>query len=203
MDAKSRDAFFTKPEIAKKFVDKVNSLYPLLNYDNVIEPSAGAGDILMYLPKETRIGLDIYPEHLEVLPSDFFDYEFPKGKTIIVGNPPFGRQSKLAIQFFNKCAEYADVIAFIIPRSWMKYRAQKQLDKNFELYSSIILPDKAFTLDGVDHTVRCCAQIWGKYPPTQGTGGYETWNDAVSQEMLDDIDAYQEKHGCYEKSTSK
>lgn len=203
MESKKRDAFFTKPDIAKRFVEKVNSLYPLDAFDNVIEPSAGAGSILQCLPDKTRIGLDIVPMHDEVLPNDFFDYTFPKGKTAVVGNPPFGRQSKLAIEFFNKCARYADVIAFIIPRSWMKYRTQKQLHPDFELYSSIILPDEAFTLDGKPYTVRCCIQIWSKYPPTvSGSGGYETWNDKVSQEMLDDIDAYQEKHGCYAKPTS-
>lgn len=200
--SKERDAFFTKPEIAKRFVDKVDELYPLAGFDNVIEPSAGSGSILQHLPKHNRIGLDIEPMHEEVLPGDFFDYSFPKGTTAVVGNPPFGRHSKLAIEFFNNCAQYADVIAFIIPRSWMKYKTQKQLNPDFELYTSIVLPDESFTLDGEPYTVRCCAQIWSKYEPKQGVGGYISWNDKVDQVLLDDIDKYQQKHGCYEKPTS-
>lgn len=197
---KARDAFFTNPEIAKGFVDKVETLYPFKNYDTVLEPSAGNGAILQFLPETKRVGLDIEPMTKEILPGDFFDYTPPKGKTIVVGNPPFGKQSKTAIQFFNKCAEFADVIAFIIPRSWMKFRTQNQLHKEFGLYSSITLPDKAFLLGGEEYVVRCCAQIWGRYKPTgKGTGGYESWNEKVSQEMLDDIDAYQEKHGCYDE----
>ena len=201
--SKDRDAFFTRPNIAKRFVGKVNELYPLWSYDNVIEPSAGSGSILAHLPEHNRIGIDIIPLHNDVEAQDFFDYEFPKGTTAVVGNPPFGRQSKLAIEFFNKSAKHADVIAFIIPRSWMKYRTQKQLAPEFELYASIILPDESFTLDDKPYTVRCCGQIWAKYPPkTDKGGGYISWNDKVSQEMLDDIDAYQQKHGCYEKPSS-
>ncbi len=199
--SKERDAFFTKPEIAERFVGKVNELYPLWSYDNVIEPSAGNGNILQFLPTHNRIGLDLEPMHEEIIEGDFFDYKFPTGATAVVGNPPFGRSSKLAIEFFNRCAEHADVIAFIIPRSWMKYRTQKQLSPDFELYASIILPDAAFTLDGKDYTVRCCGQIWAKKPPekVETGGGYISWNDKVSQDMLDDIDAYQKKHGCYDK----
>ena len=199
--SKERDAFFTKPKIAERFVGKVNELYPLWAFEHVVEPSAGAGDILQYLPEENRVGYDIHPLSDEIIEQDFLKMETMKlGSTAVVGNPPFGRQSKLAIEFFNKCAPWADVIAFIIPRSWMKYRTQKQLHPDFELYCSIVLPDESFTLDGKDHTVRCCAQIWAKYPPVVDIGGgYLSWNDKVSQEMLDDIDAYQTKYGCYEK----
>ena len=34
--------------------------------------------------------------------------------------PPFGKVSSLAIRFFNKCAQFSDVIAFIIPRTFNK-----------------------------------------------------------------------------------
>ena len=199
-ESKDRDAFFTKDDIAQRFIDKVDSLYPLNEFDDIIEPSAGSGRILHKLPFGSR-GFDIHPMSDDIIEADFLKLNaYAYGNhTLAIGNPPFGRQSKLAIQFFNKCAEFADVIAFIIPRSWMKYRTQNQLNKNFELYSSIVLPDKAFTLDGKDYAVRCCAQIWAKEPPKQGVGGYESWNDRVSQEMLDNIDAYQLKYNCYEK----
>ena len=38
---KDLDKFYTKPEIAKKFVDVVNQYFPLDDFDVVIEPAAG------------------------------------------------------------------------------------------------------------------------------------------------------------------
>ena len=38
---KDLDKFYTKPEIAKKFVDLVNQYFPLNDFDMVIEPAAG------------------------------------------------------------------------------------------------------------------------------------------------------------------
>ena len=47
---------------------------------------------------------------------NYFDYVPNKTKRyLVVGNPPFGKISSIAIKFFNKSAEYADCIAFIIP----------------------------------------------------------------------------------------
>ena len=157
------DQFYTKTEVAKQFVNKIKSVIDLDSFDNVIEPSAGSGNILQFLPEHNRIGLDLDPKHPEVLPMDFFDYSFPKGKTIVIGNPPFGASSKLAIEFFNKCAQYADIIAFIVPRSWLKYYTQNRLNKDFGLYYNGILADASFIADGKDYEVKCVAQIWSKY----------------------------------------
>ena len=37
-------------------------------------------------------------------------------KIHIIGNPPFGRQSSLAIKFIKKSVEYCDSISFILPK---------------------------------------------------------------------------------------
>ena len=52
MEKKSKDLdkFYTNPDIAKKFVGIINTYFPLEKYDLVIEPSAGNGNILQYLP---------------------------------------------------------------------------------------------------------------------------------------------------------
>lgn len=204
--SKQLDQFYTNPLIAKRFVDKINDIMPLVKFDNVIEPSAGSGIILTKLPKSNRIGLDLDPKHKEVIAGDFFDYKLPNGSNAIVGNPPFGRQSKLAIEFFNKCALNSDLIAFIIPRSWMKYRVQNQLNKDFGLYYASILPDEAFIHNDKPYRVRCCAQIWirnsiGKnLPEVAISEQYETWNtDVVSNERLLKMHNYQIKTNCYEE----
>ena len=48
-----------------------------------------------------------------------------------LGNPPFGKNCSLAIKFFNKAAEFADLIAFIIPRTFKRISIQNKLNLNF------------------------------------------------------------------------
>ena len=67
--AKDLDKFYTHPVIAKKFVDAVNQYFPLSNYELVVEPSAGNGNILQYLPSGS-IGLDIQPEGNNIIKQD-------------------------------------------------------------------------------------------------------------------------------------
>ena len=98
--SKDLDQFYTKTEIAKRFVEDVFSIIDHTKYDNIIEPSAGSGKILDFLPEDKRIGLDLDPKRDDIIKGDFFDYIFPKGKNLVIGNPPFGRNSKLALQFF-------------------------------------------------------------------------------------------------------
>ena len=45
------DKFYTHPDIARRFVDVINKLAPLDEFDMVIEPSAGSGNILQFLPE--------------------------------------------------------------------------------------------------------------------------------------------------------
>jgi hypothetical protein len=70
------DKFYTHPDIAKMFVDKINEICPLADYDMVLEPSAGSGNILRYLP-DSAIGLDLAPEADGITQQDFFEYKSP------------------------------------------------------------------------------------------------------------------------------
>jgi len=120
--SKELDKFYTHPNIAKKFVDCINKMFPLEQYDMVIEPSAGSGNILQYLPNGS-IGLDLVPEGNGIVQQDFFEYDpqyhplFNNIKIATVGNPPFGSgyMNPLAKGFFNHAATFSDLIAFIIP----------------------------------------------------------------------------------------
>lgn len=201
MKSKELDQFYTNPIIASRFVNKIKTFYSLDDYDNVIEPSAGSGNILELLPEHNRIGLDIDPKHPEVLPGDFFDYSTPKGSTIAIGNPPFGRKGSLAVDFINKCSQYADAIAFILPRGFMRVLTHKNLNPELGLYWSCILPDDSFIHNDRPYTVKCCAQLWAKSPPNMGIGGYESWAD-TSMDTLNRIDQYYNENKCYEKPTT-
>ena len=171
--SKELDKFYTHPNIAKQFVEIVNKYFPLENYDLILEPSAGSGNILKYLP-EGSIGLDLKPEADGIIEQDFFEYISPyhplynRIKIACIGNPPFGSgyMNPLAKGFFNHAATFRDLIAFIVPAKWStSWKVQFQLDKSFGLYYSEILPENSFLLDDEPYNVPCCMQIWSRTNP--------------------------------------
>ncbi len=206
--SKQLDQFYTNEDMAEFFVRKVNEFVDLELFDNVIEPSAGAGAILDCLPKSNRIGLDLDPSPFrkDIQSIDFFDYEFPDGLNACVGNPPFGKNSSLAIDFFNKCAKNSVVVAFIIPRSWLKYKTQSKLDDKFGLYYNVILPEESFNLDGSPYKVRCVGQIWinrnfaDRLPNKDVRSQFTSLDDSVEKELMMDLYKYQKTNKCYERS---
>lgn len=157
------DKFYTLPECSKKCIDKVCELYDIAGWDLIIEPSAGNGSFLSQIPSNNKIGIDIFPEHQDIIKQDFFDYHpSPVNKNILViGNPPFGRVSSLAIKFFNNSAKWANVIAFIIPRTFRKTSVQNRLNNMFHLVYDEEIPNKPCCFYPV-MSVKCCFQIWEK-----------------------------------------
>lgn len=86
--------------------------------------------------------------------------KIPGGYTVI-GNPPFGHRSSLAVDFFNHSAEMADIVAFVVPRQFQKYSVHSRLNRSFRLIRDYELEEKSFfTPDGKDFGVRCVFQIW-------------------------------------------
>ena len=85
-----------------------------------------------------------------------------KSKIHVIGNPPFGRQSSLAIQFIKKSSRFCDSISFILPKSFKKDSLKKTFPLKFHLVFETDLPDKSFLVDGVEYTVPCIFQIWQK-----------------------------------------
>ena len=83
-------------------------------------------------------------------------------KIHVIGNPPFGRQSSLAIKFIKKSCEFCDSVSFILPKSFKKDSLKKSFPLNFHLIFEIDLPDNSFLVDGVEHDVPCIFQIWEK-----------------------------------------
>lgn len=169
-NSKDLDKFYTHPDVAKKFISIVNRNFPLDKFDLVIEPSAGNGNILQYLPKGS-VGLDIQPEGDGIIKQDFFEYNpgyHPLSNNIkiaCIGNPPFGSgyMNPLAKAFFNHAATFSDLIAFIVPAKWQtSWKVQFQLNKEFNLYFTEILPKYSFVLDEQPYNVSCCMQIWSR-----------------------------------------
>ena len=158
----SLDQFYTKPSIAKKCTNVLKTTLDINNFDIILEPSAGTGSFYKILPKEKREGVDLDPKYNGIKKMNFFDYVPKKNKKyLVIGNPPFGRVSSLAIKFFNKASKFATVIAFIVPRTFKRVSVQNKLDLNFHLIHTEDLPLKpcCFTPKMM---AKCCFQIWEK-----------------------------------------
>lgn len=160
---KSLDKFYTVPEIAKKCIDNVSNIYNWEKWDLVIEPSAGAGSFYTQIQTEKKIAIDIAPEHNDIITQDFLTYTPPKNleNIIVIGNPPFGKISSLAIKFFNHSAKWANTIAFIVPRTFRRVSVHNKLNMSFHLVFDEEIPTEpcAFTPPMM---AKCCFQIWEK-----------------------------------------
>jgi len=169
------DKYFTSPKV----VDQCLGMLNLEEYDHILEPSAGCGSFFAKLPKDKSHGSDISPDIPGIVELDFYSI----GKVIdlldlkpnsekrylSVGNPPFGKMARMAIDFFNGCAVFSDTIAFILPRTFRKASVINRLDCNFKLRQEVILPKNSFrVLDPTsenlisEYDVPCTFQIWDK-----------------------------------------
>jgi len=159
------DKFYTIPEISAKCIHTIGTKYDWCKWDLVIEPSAGNGSFLSQIPTEKKIGIDISPEHTDVIKMDFFDYSPPypciQGNILVLGNPPFGRISSLAVKFFNHAAEWCSVIAFIIPKTFRRVSIQNRLNTMFHLVYDDDIPSDPCSFNP-PMQAKCCFQIWEK-----------------------------------------
>lgn len=156
------DQFYTNKDIALKYYKKLTELINLQEYDIHLEPSAGSGSFFNIMDETKKIGLDIEPKENGIYKMDFFDYKPQKDKKyLVIGNPPFGKVSSIAVKFFNKSAEFSNCIAFIIPRTFKRVSIQNKLNLYFELIYNEDIPITpcCFT---PEMTAKCCFQIWIK-----------------------------------------
>ena len=174
------DQFYTSESVAKSCVasimDWLNDetlLSKKKNTDNKddniwIEPSAGTGVFLRQLSSSSsKIGLDIDPKSSDIIKQDYLswnpDSAITTAKRVIVfGNPPFGRQSSLAKAFIAKSCSFADIIAFILPKSFTKPSMYNAFHRNFHIVMNKDLEKNAFILNGAKYDVPCVFQIWEK-----------------------------------------
>ena len=162
------DKFYTKREVAEQCVKLLQETINIKKNVLIIEPSAGNGSFIEFLSKlpGTKEFYDLYPSHPSVIKQDYytFDTEYTKSyeQVIVVGNPPFGRQSTHTHKFIKKSCSYCDVVAFIVPRSFKKESMRSRVPRNFHLVKECDLPDDSFTINGEDHKVPCMFQIWKK-----------------------------------------
>lgn len=153
------DKFYTKPEVAGRCYNILNSIVENLEDYWILEPSAGDGAFLPYLKKYEAY--DLYPENECIVQQDFYSFTNPNNHIFItLGNPPFGKKSAMAIDFFNLASKISYVVAFIVPVSFMKWSVQKELNKDFKLVHYEYLEENSFLDRGKDFSVRTVFQVW-------------------------------------------
>jgi hypothetical protein len=75
-------------------------------------------------------------------------------------NPPFGRQSSLAIKFIKKSCEFSKYIAFILPKSFKKDSMKKAFALNYHMVFQMDLPKDSYLVDCKEYNVETVFQIW-------------------------------------------
>ena len=154
------DKFYTQPDKAKECYDFLHKTLNIPNGVQYLEPSAGDGSFVKLL--NNFVALDIAPEGENIVKQDFLSYQTDKQDFVTIGNPPFGNRSALAIEFFNKAATMSEIIAFIVPVSFMKWNVQKNLSSSFALVDFFYLPFNSFLDAGNEFGVRTVFQVWVK-----------------------------------------
>ena len=165
------DKYYTKDIAVELCLSHVKNYIQINPDDLIIEPSAGNGSFIKGIKSLTSNFkfYDLEPENDEIIKQDYLLYDHGKetssktsSKIHIIGNPPFGRQSSLAIKFIKKSCEFCDSISFILPKSFKKDSLKKTFPLNYHLIFEIDLPDKSFLVDDVEHNVETIFQIWEK-----------------------------------------
>ncbi len=165
------DKYYTKPSIVELCLHHVKKNLNIIVDDLIIEPSAGNGSFIEGIKSLSNNFkfYDIEPQNNQIIKQDYllFDYKliretFNCSKIHIIGNPPFGRQSSLAIKFIKKSCEFCDSISFILPKTFKKESFKKKIHLNFHLIFEIDLPDNSFLVNNLEHDVPCIFQIWQK-----------------------------------------
>jgi predicted RNA methylase len=167
------DKYYTKNIIVDQCIELLKQNINILENDLIIEPSAGNGSFIKKIKELSNncVFYDIEPENDEIIKQDFINFNYLEILEIkklknkhnnihIIGNPPFGRQSSLAIKFIKKCCQFANTISFILPKSFKKDSMKKHFSDNFHLITEIDLPDKSFLVNNIEYDVPCIFQIW-------------------------------------------
>lgn len=163
-----KEEYFTIPAVAQRCVKEFMLRFPKCK--SFLDPCAGSGSFSDELENYGAVTkFDITPRSPNTIEVDFTKDNWKQLITnnvdAVITNPPFGRASNLAIQFFNQAATITDLIGFIIPSSWVsKHFIHDKLDPNFNLIYNTKLPAVSFmTPEGKDYedgNLNCVFQIW-------------------------------------------
>jgi predicted RNA methylase len=162
------DKFYTKKSVAEKYIKITKNL--VKNIDLIIEPSAGNGSFLQGLNKHFAnikiLAYDIKPDHKDIKKQDYLDIdnkmvkEWKTKNVLVIGNPPFGRQSSMAKKFIKFNCKFSKYIAFILSKSFKKPSMFNVFSNYYHKIFEEDIDDNSFLLENKDYNVPCVFQIW-------------------------------------------
>ncbi len=164
-----KEQYYTPSALSLEIIQRVCESIDNPTSRFFLEPAGGTGSFIEAAKKfgfKNFESVDIEPKHPQVREQDFLQANLEISNAVCVTNPPFGRNNSLSVPFFNKAAEYSEIIAFIVPRSWRKWSVLNRLDLSFHL-----VDDWNLEIDYVDEEglpthgvgkLRTCVQVWKK-----------------------------------------
>lgn len=154
---KSLEQFYTKDHIAPALW-AIFSCHVEPSKFYILDPCAGNA-VFSRNSAHPVMALDVDPKHPAVIEANFLAVTVQDRDPIaVIGNPPFS----LAVKFFNHAATMAEVIAMILPASFMKDAMQNRLDKSFHCVEQVRLPSRSFVHDGTSADIPAVFQVWIK-----------------------------------------
>ena len=170
------DKYYTSDELALYCVTKTKEI---INNPNVrfLEPSAGNGVFLKYLPPDT-VAYDIEPESEGIIEADYLTLDLPYDENLcVIGNPPYGSRLNLAKAFCNKSFEIAEYVSFILPISQLN---NTQSIYKYDLIYSEDLKEQSYS----DRKVHCCLNIYRR----NKSGKYNKLTNYKNSEIIEIIE---------------
>ena len=185
------DKFYTPIDTANQLIKLVNAHQSLTGFKRIIEPSAGNGAILKPLQTALDsiswdgelLAYDLIPEYTSIKQMNWLerknangddDLSFPYytkmdkkalwddgARTLVIGNPPFGRNGSLALKFINEATAFnPSMIAFILPKSFMKASMQSKINNMYAINECIeVENDKYILPNGGTRKVPTCILV--------------------------------------------
>lgn len=153
------DQYYTCKDVADICWEKVEAIIDV-NETCFVEPSCGEG---VFLRDDVEIlGYDLDPKHPEGVKKDFLTVTGLEGK-FLIGNPPFGFASSLALKFIKHATKQGcQGFAFILPNTFKKPLFKLKIDLYYDMVEEFDIPKNSFLLDGVAYDVPCTFQVWVK-----------------------------------------
>lgn len=176
--AREHIMFRTKKKVAEKCVAILRRHCTWQDF--FLEPAAGDGVFLDAIPTRNKAGMDTHPGRPGILKYSYIKKvwetkrrngqharkrKYLKIDAVVFGCPPFGSRDdkrwSTCEDFIRAAFYHAKIIAFILPKSYMKYSKQRIFPSNWVLADYEELPENSFVQpDGREYRSSVVFQVW-------------------------------------------